>query len=81
MPLNKFSTKELKMAVRRRKSMTKPTVSDYEDLSDFGTLISEEQSFVFGEIIDDQPIVESILTDSSTDPKLGFANGQLVRNS
>jgi hypothetical protein len=61
--------------------MSNSALSNYEDLSDFGTVLSEEPSFVFGEIIDDQPVVESILTDSSSDPKLGFIHGQLVRNS
>jgi hypothetical protein len=63
--------------------MANPVLNNSEDLSDFGTVQSEEGSFVFGEIIDDQPIVESIFTDSSTDPKLSFtpADGQLVGNS
>jgi hypothetical protein len=61
--------------------MNEPTISNNEDLSDFGTVRSDEESFVFGEIIDDQPFVESILTDSSTDPKLGFSYGKLVGNS
>jgi hypothetical protein len=69
------------MAVKNRGTMSKLTSSDYEDLSDFGTVRSDEESFVFGEIIDDQPIVESILTDSTTDPKLGFGHGQLVGNT
>ena len=42
--------------------MANPTSSNAEDLSDFGTILSDEGSFVFGEIIDDQPIVESIFT-------------------
>jgi hypothetical protein len=62
--------------------MANPTSSNAEDLSDFGTILSDEGSFVFGEIIDDQPIVESIFTDSSTNPRLRFAaNGQLGGNS
>jgi hypothetical protein len=63
--------------------MTNPTLSNSQDLSDFGTILSDEESFVFGEIVDDQPIVDSIFTDSSTNPKLRFsaANGQLVGNS
>lgn len=63
--------------------MANPTLSGSEDLSDFGTILSEGESFVFGEIIDDQPIVDSIFTDSSTDPKLSFSavNGQLVGHS
>jgi hypothetical protein len=59
-----------------------PSIS--EDLSDFGTVQSEEGSFVFGEIIDNSPIVDSIFTDTSTNPKLtstAVTNGQLVRNS
>jgi len=61
--------------------MKNSSLSDNEDLSDFGTVRSDEEPFVFGEIIDDQPVIESILTDSSTDPKLGFSHGQLVGNS
>jgi hypothetical protein len=61
--------------------MTNPTLSNSEDLSDFGTVLSDEEPFVFGEIIDDRPIDESILTDSSTNPKISFSRGQLVGNS
>lgn len=65
------------------RAMANPILSNVEDLSDFGTIRSDEGSFVFGEIINDEPIVESIFTDSSTNPKLTFiaANGQLVGNS
>lgn len=63
--------------------MANPISSNSEDLSDFGTIRSDEGFCVFGEIIDDEPIVESIFTDSSTNPKLTFTatDGQLVRNS
>jgi hypothetical protein len=63
--------------VNNEPTMNNPILSNSEDLSDFGTIQSDEESFVFGEIIDDQPIVDSIFTDSSTNPKLSFsvANG------
>jgi hypothetical protein len=48
--------------------MANPILSTSEDLSYFGTVLSEEGSFVFGEIIDDRPIAQSIFTDSSTNP-------------
>jgi hypothetical protein len=36
------------------------------DLSDFGTVLGGDESFTFGELIDDQPAALMILTDSST---------------
>jgi hypothetical protein len=37
-----------------------------DDLSDFGTVLGSDDSFTFGELIDEQPAAWMILTDSST---------------
>jgi hypothetical protein len=44
--------------------MNQPSIS--EDFSDFGTVLGGDESFTFGELIDEQPATEMILTDSST---------------
>jgi hypothetical protein len=44
--------------------MNQPNFND--DFSDFGTVLGGDESFTFGELIDEQPATEMILTDSST---------------
>jgi hypothetical protein len=45
--------------------MNQPNFND-DDLSDFGTVLGGDESFTFGEFIDEHPDTEMILTDSST---------------
>jgi len=44
--------------------MNQPNFND--DFSDFGSVLAGDESFTFGELIDEQPATEMILTDSST---------------
>jgi hypothetical protein len=36
-----------------------------DSASDFGTIVESEQEIIFGELIDDEPVTPTILTDST----------------
>lgn len=45
--------------------MTGTSFDLVDSASEFGTIIESEQEIVFGELIDDEPITPTILTDST----------------
>jgi hypothetical protein len=37
----------------------------FDSASDFGTIVESEQEVVFGELVDNEPIIPTILSDST----------------
>jgi hypothetical protein len=45
--------------------MTGTSFDLVDSASDFGTIVESEQEIIFGELIDDEPVTPTILTDST----------------